>query len=138
MPKKGNKKKGKSAAKAGSGNGGGVVAARESDQGKVGAGSKWVKGGKGSRPAFDPFDTLAQAIEVRNSAEDSPCRAGALTKCALYRDAIFSVANVMLPEECAAAVAAAERTGFEAAVQAATRTHAYRDNDRLLETLKRT
>ena len=30
------------------------------------------------------------------------------------------------------AVAAAERTGFEAAVQAATRTHAYRDNDRLL------
>ena len=128
MPKK--KKKAKSAGVEPDGGGTtAVTPAHDSDQ------AKWAKGNKGSkggRNTFNPFDALAQAIEMRNSAEDSPCRVGALTKCALYRDAIFSVADLMIPEECAAAVAAAERTGFEAAVQAASRTHAFRDNDRLL------
>ena len=72
---------------------------------------------------YNPFDSFASALENPLLVPSS--------KRPLYREDIFAVSPLLSEDECEACVAAAEQRGFEAATQFASKTHAFRDNDRL-------
>ena len=93
-------------------------------------------GGKAWGAPYDPLDAFAELVEGADGG-DRGCDGqagifGALTtKQALYKEDIFAVSPFLSAAECAACVAAAEQRGFEAATQFASKTHAFRDNDRM-------
>eukprot|EP00947_MAST-08B_sp_MAST-8B-sp1_P002836 g2836.t1 len=85
------------------------------------------RSGKSAKPSRGGYDAFADLTKLLRSGEPP-----APTHETLYRDLIFGVSSLLSPDECAASIAAAERRGFTRVTQAQSRTHAHRDNDRLM------